>query len=191
MENSLRQIKLLREKVGAGVLDCKKALIEANGNFDKALAFLQAKGFASAAKKASHLTTEGIITSYIHNGLKLGVMIELNCETDFVARRIEFKNLARNLAIQIASCETTRYISYADVPKKEFENALQLDFTTESKDSFEKNALAKKLAPLILLSQPYFQNPHLTVEDYIKTQIALLGENIQIKRFCKYALGEK
>jgi len=118
MNITSEQIKLLREKTGAGMLNCKNALLETQGDFEKAINFLRQKGLASAEKKLSRTTKQGIVTSYIHTGSKIGVLLELNCETDFVARRVEFQNLARNLAMQIAAGEAISYITLKDIPQQ-------------------------------------------------------------------------
>lgn len=190
MTKNIEQIKLLRGKTGASLMDCKIALQDENNNFEKALINLQKKGFASAEKKKSRLTTEGVVTSYIHSGSKLGVLLELNCETDFVARRIEFKTLAHKLAIQVASCNTIKYISFSDIPTEEL-NLIKETIASSDPKLIAKKAISRENFSFItLLDQQYFENPALTVEDYIKTQISLLGENITVKRFCKYRLGE-
>jgi elongation factor Ts len=126
MNISAEQIKLLREKTGAGMQNCKNALSETNGNFEKALAYLRQKGLATAEKKLLRITQQGIITSYIHTGSKIGVLLELNCETDFVARRLEFQNLARNLAMQIAATESINYISLKDITQFIWDSEMEI-----------------------------------------------------------------
>ena len=138
MSITAAQIKILREKTGAGMLNCKNALTENNGDFDKAVEFLRQKGLASAEKKLSRNTQQGIITSYIHTGAKIGILLELNCETDFVARRQEFQNLAKNLAMQVAANSTVSYVSLNDIPKEIIESETRIE--AEKDDLKSKHA---------------------------------------------------
>lgn len=192
------QIKSLREKTGAGILSCKNALIETKGDFEKAVNFLRQKGLASAEKKVLRITKQGIITSYIHTGSKIGVLLELNCETDFVARRIEFQTLAKNLAMQIAAGTSLTYISLKDIPKEIWDAEMEIESKRDDikekpekvRDSILKGRVEKNLKALTLLNQECIREPELTVEDYIKNHVSLLGENIQISRFCKFVVGE-
>jgi len=195
---SQEQIKLLRDKTGAGVLSCKNALVETEGNFEKALAFLRQKGLASAEKKLSRSTKQGIITSYIHTGSKIGVLLELNCETDFVARRIEFQNLAKNLAMQVASGNGLNYVSLKDIPNALWESETLLENQREDvkmkpetiRESIVRGRVEKTLKTLTLLNQACIRDLDLSVEEYIKNHVSLLGENIQVARFSKFVLGE-
>jgi elongation factor Ts len=195
------QIKLLREKTGAGMQNCKNALIENKGDFEKAINFLRQKGLASAEKKLLRTTKQGIITSYIHTGSKLGVMIELNCETDFVARRLEFQNLARDLAMQIAASVSVNYVSIHEIPTSVWDQEIEIEAKRiESSDlqlkpqaireSIIKARVEKTLKDYTLLNQICIRNSELTVEDYIKNHVAMLGENIQVARFIKFIVGE-
>lgn len=192
------QIKELREKTGAGMLNCKNALIEHNGDFEKAIAFLRQKGLASAEKKLSRTTKQGIITTYLHTGAKIGVLLELNCETDFVARRVEFQNLGKNLAMQVAASPSINYISIKDVPESIILSETRIEAEREDLKSKPENIrksilegrVEKNLRNSTLLNQPYMRDPSLTVEEYIKNHVSLLGENIQISRFCKFVVGE-
>ena len=192
------QIKSLREKTGAGMLNCKNALIETQGDFDKAVNFLRQKGLASAEKKLSRTTKQGIITSYIHMGSKIGVLVELNCETDFVARRIEFQNLAKNLAMQIAAGNGINYIGVKDIPQDIWDSEMKIESEREDlknkpdniKEAILKGRVEKTLKTFTLLNQSCIRDPDLTVEEYIKNHVSLLGENIQISRFCKFIVGE-
>lgn len=192
------QIKALREKTGAGMLNCKNALLENEGNFDKAVELLRKKGLATAQKKSTRTTMQGIITSYIHTGSKIGVLIELNCETDFVARRTEFQTLARNLAMQIVASDTVRYISLEDVPQELWESERRIESEREDiankpenvRESILKGRIEKTLKLYTLLNQSCIRDSELTVEDYIKNHISLLGENIQIGKFTKFVIGE-
>ena len=198
MDISAATIKELREKTGAGMLNCKNALAETNGDFEKAVAFLRQKGLASAEKKLSRSTKQGIITSYIHTGSKIGVLLELNCETDFVARRTEFQNLAKTLGMQIASSTTVNYLTLTDVPKSLWDSELEIESKRDDlknkpeniKESILKGRVEKTLKSYTLLNQPCIRDPEVTVEEYIKNHVSLLGENIQISRFVKYNIGE-
>jgi elongation factor Ts len=198
MNITSEQIKSLREKTGAGMLNCKNALVENNGDFEKAINFLRQKGLASAEKKSTRKTQQGIITSYIHTGSKIGVLIELNCETDFVARRVEFQTLARNLAMQIASSNSVQYISLKDIPQDVWDEELKIEQQREDllnkpesiRESISKGRVEKTLKTFTLLNQSCLRDPDLTVEDYIKNHVSLLGENIQIGKFTKFVLGE-
>jgi elongation factor Ts len=197
MEITVQQIKALREKTGAGMSNCKSALIETNGNFDEAIAILRQKGLASAEKKLVRTAQEGIITSYIHTGSKLGVLLELNCETDFVARRSEFQVLAKNIAMQIAANQSVNYIATKDIPQEIWENEKKIELEKEDiknkeekiRENIIKGRIEKTLSNFTLLNQAYIRNPNITVEEYIKENVALLGENIQIKRFTKFIVG--
>jgi elongation factor Ts len=192
------QIKELREKTGAGMNDCKNALIESKGDIEKAISFLRQKGLASAEKKLSRTTKQGIIASYIHTGSQMGVLLELNCETDFVARRVEFKTLAKNLAMQIASMQSVSYISLKDIPLEILEKEQEIESQRDDlnnkpehiKESILKGRVEKNLKNYTLLNQPCIFNPEINVEEYIKEHVALLKENIQINRFCKFIVGE-
>jgi elongation factor Ts len=198
MEITSSQIKLLREKTGAGMLNCKNALIETNGDFDQALNFLRQKGLASAEKKRSRTTKQGIIASYIHTGAKIGILLELNCETDFVARRVEFQNLGRNLAMQVAAGNGINYISLKDIPQEIWDSETKIELVREDiqnkpetiRESIVKGRVEKTLKTFTLLDQACIRDPDLTVEEYIKNHVSLLGENIKINRFCKFVVGE-
>jgi elongation factor Ts len=180
------------------MLNCKNALTETNGDFEKAVAFLRQKGLASAEKKLSRSTKQGIITSYIHTGSKIGVLLELNCETDFVARRTEFQNLAKTLGMQIASSTTVNYLTLTDVPKSLWDSELEIESKRDDlknkpeniKESILKGRVEKTLKSYTLLNQACIRDPEVTVEEYIKNHVSLLGENIQISRFIKYNIGE-
>lgn len=191
-------IKKLREKTGAGMMNCKQALTENNGDFEKAVEFLKLKGMATADKKASRNTQEGIIYSYIHTGNKLGILLEVNCETDFVARRPEFQELAKNIAMQIASNENIEVISSSDISPSlkdkvwQFESSKE-DLTNKSDDIRNKiisGRVDKNLKTKVLLEQSFIRDTNITVEQYIKQTIGILGENIKIRRFVRYILGE-
>ena len=198
MNITTEQIKALREQTGAGMLNCKNALTENNGDFEKAIEFLRQKGLASAEKKLSRSTQQGIITSYIHTGSKIGILLELNCETDFVARRTEFQNLGKNLAMQIAASPGINYISLDEIPKEVVENETRIESNKEDilnkpdniKENIVKGRVEKTLKNYTLLNQPFIRDQNITVEEFIKNHVSLLGENIQLTRFTKFELGE-
>lgn len=197
-EISAQAVKELRDKTSAGMMDCKKALTEANGDMEKAAEALRQKGLASADKKASRIATEGVIEAYIHMGGKLGVLVELNCETDFVARRPEFQELAKNIAMQIAASPSVEYISVTNIPaefieKEKNTESLKEDLVKKPKEIKEKIVLGriqKRLKELALLDQEFIRDSSITIEELIKQNIAKLGENIQIRRFERFILGE-
>lgn len=197
-EVSAQAVKELRDKTSAGMMDCKKALQEANGDMEKAMETLRQKGLASAAKKATRIATEGVIEAYIHMGGKLGVLVELNCETDFVARRPEFQELAKNIAMQIAASSSVEYISINDIPenileKEKEQEMLKDDLGKKPKDIKEKIVLGriqKRMKELSLMDQEFIRDSSMTIEELLKQNIAKLGENIQIRRFERFKLGE-
>ncbi|KAI0507004.1 hypothetical protein KFK09_013122 [Dendrobium nobile] len=190
-------VKQLREETGAGMMDCKKALAETDGDFIEALNFLRKKGLASADKKASRATAEGRIGSYIHDN-RIGVLIEVNCETDFVSRGEIFQQLVDDLAMQVAACPQVRYLVPEDVPdeivNKEREIEMQKeDLLTKPEQIRSKivdGRIKKRLAEFALLEQPYIKNDKMIVKDWVKQTIATVGENIKVKRFFRYNLGE-
>nr|WDA98911.1 elongation factor Ts [Sciadococcus taiwanensis] len=195
---SAQSIKELREKTGAGMMDCKKALQECSGDMNKALEELRKKGLAYAEKKIGRKTAEGIIESYIHIGGRIGVLVEINCETDFVAKREEFQQMARNIAMQLAASPNVEYVQISDIPKEIIEKEKEIESQREDiKDKPEKiktqiveGRIHKRLKELSLLDQEYIRDPNITVEELIKQNIATIGENIQVKRFVKFLLGE-
>ena len=168
MEISVEMIRDLRQKTGAGVMDCKKALEQANGNSDKAEDVLREQGLSSAAKKAGRETREGLVHAYIHTGGRVGALVQLDCETDFVARTPEFQELAHNLAMQIAAMPSTSYISKDDIEEEE----------------------KRPIEEISLLDQSYIKDPSRTVNDIVQDAIARVGENVKVRRFSRFALGE-
>lgn len=197
-EINAQTVKKLREETGAGMMDCKKALMEKNGDYDKAIEFLRLKGMATADKKASRNTKEGLIYSYIHTGNKLGILIEINCETDFVARREEFTELAKNISMQIASNPEIQVVGTEDISEttkeevRKFESAKE-DLQNKPEDIRNKivaGRVEKSLKKTVLLEQEYIRDPNITVNEYLKQVIGLLGENIRVSRFTRYVLGE-
>nr|YP_010198608.1 translation elongation factor Ts [Gracilaria pacifica]UAD87024.1 translation elongation factor Ts [Gracilaria pacifica] len=192
-------VKELRTKTGAGMMDCKQALQAANGDIEIAVENLRKKGLASADKKLTRLATEGIIDSYIHIGSRIGVLIELNCETDFVARRIEFQKLAKNLAMQVAACQSVFYVSINDIPQEIIDREIRIESGKEDiinkppeiKEQIIKARIDKRLKELCLMHQCFIKDQKVLIEDLVKEHIALLGENIKVRRFQRFILGEK
>lgn len=198
MQIDSKLVKELRDKTGAGMMDCKNALKETSGEFEKAIAYLRQKGLASANKKLSRQANEGIIESYIHTGSKLGVIVEINCETDFVGRRQEFHELAKNIAMQIAASPSVIYVSYDQVTPEVIETEKQIEMgkddlinkSQEMKEKIIQGRIEKTLRSLCLLDQPFIKNQDITIEELIKQNIALLGESIKVARFTRYVLGQ-
>jgi|TARA_B100001142_G_scaffold321024_1_gene367063 elongation factor Ts len=197
-EISAKIVKELREKTSAGMMDCKKALQEANGDFAKAEEALKKKGLAIAEKKSGRIATEGIVEAYIHMGGKLGILVEVNCETDFVARRSEFQELARNIAMQIAACPQVQYINSNDIPPEVAEREKKVEMEKddlgnkplEIKEKIVAGRIQKKLNEMVLVNQPFIRDSSITIEELVKKNVASLGENIQIRRFERFTLGE-
>jgi elongation factor Ts len=192
-----KMVMQLREKTGAGIMDCKEALTECNGNMDSAVDFLRKKGLAIAAKRAGRAMTEGVIQSYIHMDGKLGVLVEVNCETDFVAKNDDFNAFAKNLAMHIAATNPVS-IRPEDVPEetinkeKEIYRAQVLEMGKPEKiaDKIVDGKLQKYFKENCLLNQDYVRNPDMTIEDLLNDMIAKIGENISIKRFARFRIGE-
>jgi elongation factor Ts len=184
----------LREKTGAGLLDCKKALAESNGNVEDAITILRKKGAASAAKKADRATNQGVVESYIHVGNKVGVLIEVNCETDFVARNEEFRTFVKDLCLQIAAASPT-HVSREDVPESEV--AKEREIATAqvqgkppaAVQKIVEGKLDKFYATVCLVDQPFVKQPEKTVKELLTQLIAKIGENIQVRRFVRYQVG--
>jgi elongation factor Ts len=191
---SAQMVNDLRGQTGAGLLDCKKALTEANGNVEEAITILRKKGAASAAKKADRTTSEGLIESYIHVGGKVGVLIEVNCETDFVARNEEFKAFVKDLCLQIAAASPT-YVSRDQVTEAELANerdiaAAQVEGKPPAAvQKIVEGKLEKYYSTVCLLDQPFVKLPEKTVKEMITEKLAKIGENIQVRRFTRYKLG--
>ena len=197
-EISAKLVKELREKTGAGMMDCKKALVENDGELTKAMEWLRKKGIASASKKEGRVAAEGLIHSYIHVGARVGVLVEINCETDFVARRDEFKALAQDIAMQIAACPNVEYVKTDHIPAEivEQEKTIEMgrdDLAKKPKNIREKivqGRIDKRLKELSLMDQPFIKDQNITVEELVKQSVAQLGENIQVRRFARFVLGE-
>ncbi len=190
-------VKQLRERTGAGMMDCKKALQEAGGNLEEAEVVLRKKGIAAAAKKASRATRQGIIGTYVHAGSQLGVMIEVNCETDFVARTQDFQELVHDLAMQVAAADP-KWVRPEDVPAEVIEKEREIArerALSEGKpekviDRIVEGRLGKFYEEACLYKQPFIKDNNATVEDLIKQKIAKLGENITVSRFVRFKVGE-
>nr|YP_010951529.1 Elongation factor Ts [Laurencia catarinensis]WMP12468.1 Elongation factor Ts [Laurencia catarinensis] len=195
---STESIKELRSKTGAGMTDCKRALEASGGQIEVAIESLRKKGLAFADKKASRVATEGLVESYIHSGSRIGVLVELNCETDFVARQSIFQQLAKDIAMQIAACQSVQYVSKEQIPDqvKQYEREIQmqrediLSKPLDVKDKIAKGRLEKRLQELSLMDQNFIKKSEITVEELVKQHIALLGENIRVRRFERFILGE-
>ena len=191
---SAQSVADLREKTGAGLLDCKKALTEAGGNVEEAITILRKKGAASAAKKAERATKEGLIESYIHVGGKVGVLIEVNCETDFVARNDDFRAFVKDLCLQIAAASPL-YVSREEVPETDLQKerdiaAAQVQGKPPGAvQKIVEGKLEKYYSTVCLVDQPFVKVPDKTVKDMVTEKIAKIGENIQIRRFIRYQLG--
>lgn len=194
---SPQTVKELREKTGAGMMNCKKALQENEGDFDKAVDALRQKGLASAEKKSSRTVSEGIIDAYIHTGSKIGVLLELNCETDFVARREEFKDLAKIISMQIAAFPSINYVSYDEISDEIIEAEKQIEMKKEDlenkpeeiREKIVQGRVEKIFKTQTLLDQPYMKDPGMTIDELIKQKISVLGENIQVSKFVRFTLG--
>jgi len=190
-------VKQLREKTGAGMMDCKNALAEVGGDMDKAIEFLRKKGLATAQKRAGRAMTEGTIQSYIHMNAKLGVLVEVNCETDFVAKNEDFQGFAKNIAMHIAASNPLG-ITADDVPQeviekeKEIYRAQALDTGKPENvlDKIVEGKLKKFYQENCLMNQPYVRDPEITIADLLNELIAKIGENISIRRFVRYQIGE-
>jgi len=197
VEVTAAQVKELRQKSGAGIMDCKEALTECDGDLDKAVDFLRKKGLATAAKRAGRAMTEGIVQTYIHMGGKLGVMVEVNCETDFVAKNDDFIDFAKNIAMHIAATNPVG-IRPEDVPEetvnkeKEIYCAQARDMGKPEKiiDKIAEGKLQKFFKDNCLMNQAYVRNPDITVADLLNELIAKIGESISIKRFVRFQVGE-
>jgi len=189
-------VKRLREQTGAGIMDCKRALEETGGDYEKAALYLREKGLSTAAKKAGRAAREGIVTSYIHHGSRLGVLLELNCETDFVARTEDFQQLARELAMQVAGM-APQYVSREDIPSDILEEQKRLFAVDAERDgrpadripTIVDGKLNKWFETVCLLEQPY-RDTDRKIGDLVTEKIALLGENIKVARFARMAVGE-
>jgi len=189
-------VKELREKTGVGIMDCKRALADSGGDIEKAIDLLRQKGLSSAAKKAARETKEGVISSYIHGAGKIGVLVEVNCETDFVARNSEFQELVKDIAMQIAASNPL-WVRREDVPADVLEKERSI-YKIQARESGKPEHVLDKIVEgkvekfyvdTCLLEQSFIKNPSVTINEMIQQKIAKIGENISVKRFTRYQLG--
>lgn len=198
MSVTMELVRELREKTGAGILDCKKALETANANIDEAIKALREKGLARASKKASRVTKEGVVSSYIHGDGRIGVMLEVNCETDFVARNDKFQLFVRDVAMHVAAMNP-RFVKSEDIPQDIINSEKEIYSKQVAESGKPANIIEKivegrlnKFAKEIcLLDQPFVKDPNKTIGDYLKEIISLIGENIVIRRFARWQVGEE
>ncbi|MBQ1935938.1 MAG: translation elongation factor Ts [Clostridia bacterium] len=192
-----QDVKELRERTGCGMMDCKKALTESNGDMDKAIEFLREKGLATAAKKAGRIASEGMVDCYIHDGGRIGVMIEVNSETDFVAKNAEFKQLVHDLAMQVC-VNSPAYVRREEVPTEVLDHEreiLRAQALNEGKpekivDKMVEGRIEKYYKEVCLLEQPFIKDPDITVNQLVTEKIATIGENITVRRFVRFERGE-
>ena len=198
MDISIEQVKDLRQRTGAGVSDCKTALTEAKGNMEAAIDYLRRKGLATAAKKAGRIATDGLVSSYIHAGGKMGVLVEINCETDFVAKTEDFQTFVKNIAMHIAAANP-QYIRREEIPEEVLERERAI-YRTQAQDAGKPQKVMDKIvegklerfySEVCLLEQTYVRDPDLTIKEFLDSMIAKVGENISIRRFARFQLGEK
>lgn len=190
-------VKELRELTGAGMMDCKKALTETEGNIDKAIDFLREKGLAAAAKKAGRIAAEGLVYSYIHGGGRIGVLVEVNCETDFVAKTEQFQTLVKDVAMHIAAANPS-YLTRDEVPTTELDHEKEVLSEQARNEGKPEKIIEKMVAGRIekyykevcLLDQPFVKDPDKTISQLVTESIAKIGENISVRRFARYQLGE-
>ncbi|MCT0208065.1 translation elongation factor Ts [Synechococcus sp. CS-1332] len=197
-EITAKLVKELRDKTGAGMMDCKKALTESGGDATKAAEWLRQKGIATAEKKAGRTAAEGSVGSYIHTGARVGVLVEVNCETDFVARGELFQELVRNVAMQIAACPNVEYVTTDDIPPEVAERETSIEMgrddlagkKEEMKVKIVAGRIGKRLKELALMDQPFIRDNTQTVGEMVKSAAGKTGENIRVRRFTRYTLGE-
>jgi elongation factor Ts len=197
MEISIELVKDLRQRTGAGVIDCKTALGEAKGDIDAAIEYLRRKGLATAAKKAGRIAADGLVSSYIHTGGKMGVLVEINCETDFVAKTEDFQTFVKNIAMHIAA-SNPQYIRREEIPAEVLEGEKRI-YRSQAVESGKPEKVIDKIiqgkldrfySEVCLIEQTYFKDPDLTVKEVLDSMIAKVGENISIRRFARFQLGE-
>jgi elongation factor Ts len=190
-------VKELREKTGAGILDCKEALTTTEGDLEEAVSYLRKKGLADAKKRAGRTASEGLVGAYVHMTGKIGVLVEVNSETDFVARTDEFQDLVKNIAMQIAA-SNPRYLTAEEIPPEEAEKEKEI-FRSQAKESGKPEKVIEKIAEgkfkkylteVCLLDQAYIREPEITINQLVQSVIAKLGENIEVRRFVRFQLGE-
>ncbi|WP_269623062.1 translation elongation factor Ts [Prochlorococcus marinus] len=191
-------VKDLRDKTGAGMMDCKKALAENNADMTKAIEWLRQKGISSAEKKSGRIAAEGAIGSYIHTGARVGVLLELNCETDFVARGELFQGLLKDVAMQVAACPNIEYVTVDEIPNDIVEKEKLIEMGRDDlsgkpeqiKAKIVEGRIGKRLKELALMEQPFIRDSSITVEQLVKQVAGQIGENVKIRRFTRYTLGE-
>lgn len=196
-EISAKLVKELREKTGAGMMDCKKALQETEGNIEKASEWLRKKGISSAEKKAGKVAAEGLVGQYIHIGGRIGVLVEVNCQTDFVARNEAFKALVQNIAMQIAASKV-EYVKISDIPAAIADKEKEIEMGRDDlsgkpeamKEKIVQGRIEKRLKEMCLLDQAYVKDQNITISELLAQNVAQLGENIQVRRFVRFELGE-
>lgn len=197
MEISIESVKDLRQRTGAGVIDCKTALQEAKGNMEAAIDYLRRKGLATAAKKAGRIATDGLVSSYIHAGGKMGVLVEINCETDFVAKTEDFQTFVKNIAMHIAAANP-QYIRREEIPEEVLEReraiyrtqALEAGKPQKVIDKIVEGKVERFYSEVCLLEQTYVKDADLTIKELLDAIIGKIGENISIRRFARFQLGE-
>jgi elongation factor Ts len=197
LEISASQVKELREKTGVGIMDCKQALKESKGNIEQAIEFLRKKGIATAKKRGGRQTTEGLVHSYIHAGGKIGVLVEVNCETDFSAKTDDFTNFAKDVSMQIAATNPIS-VDRDGIPSETLKKEMEI-YATQAKESGKPEKVVEKIVEgkkkknyteVCLLEQAYVKNPDITIQDLVNDLMAKTGENIVISRFVRFQLGE-
>ncbi len=195
---SAKLVKELREKTGAGMMDCKKALKETSGEMDKAAEWLRQKGIANAEKKSGRTAAEGSIGSYIHTGARVGVLVEVNCETDFVARGELFQGLLRDVAMQVAACPNVEYVTTDEIPVEIVDKEKSIEMGRDDlagkpdqmKTRIVEGRIGKRLKELALMEQPFIRDGSITVAELVKQVAGQIGENVKVRRFTRYTLGE-
>ncbi|HXH10499.1 MAG TPA: translation elongation factor Ts [Alphaproteobacteria bacterium] len=196
MAISVEQVKELREKTGAGMMDCKKALSETGGDIERAIDYLRQKGLSEAAKRSSRTASEGLVASYIHPGGKIGVLVEVNCESDFVARTEDFQALVKDIAMQVAAANPT-YLRREDVPEEVISREKKI-YEAQAKEEGKPERIIERIVQgklekffqeVCLLEQPFVKDPDMTIGQLVSSKIAKLGENIVVRRFQRYQLG--
>jgi len=198
MDIDVSSLRDLRQKTGAGIMDCKRALTETRGNIEKAIEFLRQKGLARAAKRAGRTANEGLIGSYIHPGGRIGVLVEVNCETDFVARTQEFKEFVKDISMQIAAADP-QYLTREDIPQEVIQKekhilrmqALEMGKPEKVVDRIVEGRMERFFSEVCLLEQAYVKDPDQTVRDLLNSLTGKIGERISIRRFARYQLGEE
>jgi elongation factor Ts len=198
VEITAQTVKQLRLKTGAGMMNCKKALNETNGDMAKAIAWLRQRSTGATCGGGGRIAAEGIIHSYIHTGGKVGVLVEVNCETDFVSRSEVFQSLVRNIAMQIAACPNVEYVKVEDIPAEIVEREKAIEMGKDDlgnkpdniKEKIVQGRIDKRMKELCLMDQPFIRDQNISVEELVKQTIAQIGENVQVRRFVRFVLGE-